>query len=244
MGYKSLEDRILGLSEEEKIDIDKVQTAFSEGADPNAVERNGSDRMMDWDTLFGDCVRYNYYEHANLVELLECFLRNGLDVDLLGSLILSAFVCMNNQDMYRLAQIILGRMKAGSAVEDALEKIRMVLFSRTGVTDVAERGQNDLYGLYRLNGVVIFGDRINFHISKLGIAGIIKHQVEYAFEFIKGFFGRALICHYIHDVFFHFRRFDCPDITVCQFRRDKTLILGTIVAYRSSFRTLCCDLVL
>ena len=188
MGYGILEDRILCLSEDEMIDIAAVRDLFAKGADPNAVETNGSDDKNDWDTLFGDCVRYNYYERANLLALLECFLQNGLDLNTFGPLILSRFICMDNKDMYEMAKKILENLEQGTDLGKVRELIAREVFSPLCSRDDRDPAKNDLYGLYRMleayqeglpiDGFRMLPERIGQEAEALYISGNVLEVQE------------------------------------------------------------------
>lgn len=121
MSYSELENRIIELAGENPINIDEVKKLFDQGADPNAVDGWDENEQDYDDILFTDCT--TLFDAPDYYQLLECFLKNGLDIKKYAERIIGDLIYMGDNDRFRLIQRIFDSLPERVSMQKALESV-------------------------------------------------------------------------------------------------------------------------
>lgn len=124
MAYGELENRILRASMKNPIDLSEIQNLFDQGADPNAVDDWNEDEQKYEETLFTGCIFETPWDGENLYPLLECFIKNGLDVQRQAELLLKDLIYVGpNSSRIKMAQLILEHLPNRIDMTHVLETV-------------------------------------------------------------------------------------------------------------------------
>lgn len=152
MALNKLENDILKLVDNNKIDILKVEELFKQGANPNALECDEADKGFNddiyWSTLFSECIFASQDKHPNLYPILELFIKYGLDADKYGASIISDFHFIHEgSDIYEMTKLMLDNMDKNTDVGEALSGIGTEESYLNCSFDDMDYESNDLFGL-------------------------------------------------------------------------------------------------
>ena len=154
MAYGELENRIIIASMKSPINLSEIQDLFDQGADPNAVDDWDEKEQEYEETLFIGCITSALWEGPDLYPLLECFIKNGLDVQRFAELILKDLIYVGpNSSRIKMAQLILDHLPNRIDMTNVLETVAgEESFYRCCGSDTDfvddDREAKDLWGLY------------------------------------------------------------------------------------------------
>ena len=165
MALNRLENEIIELVNNKKIDVFKAEELFKAGANPNALEYDEPDRPFDdeflWSTFFSECVYASQEKNPDLYPLLELFIKYGLDTNKYGPSIIGSFIFIGeNNDIYEMTKLMLNNMDNKTDVDRALSQIGTEE-SFLGLFDDTYSESNDLFGLCEL--IEAFADNKPFN---------------------------------------------------------------------------------
>lgn len=155
MALNKLENEILELVNNSKIDILKVEELFKSGANPNALEYDEPDKGFNddtyWSTLFSECIFASQEKEPDLYPLLELFIKYGLDANKYGTSIIGDFHFIGGKsDIYEMTKLMLDNMDRKTDMGEALSGIGTEDSYLTCSFDNMDSESNDLFGLYEL----------------------------------------------------------------------------------------------
>ncbi len=117
--YNKYENEI---SCDDNISVERLDWLLKNGANVNAQEDEEVENGYVLDSLFQN-ILYNYNEKSkcNLLELLKCFISNGLDLNKYGNSIISDFHYIHdkNQKTYEMTKLILNKFQEKTDVKVA-----------------------------------------------------------------------------------------------------------------------------
>lgn len=121
--YNKYENEIVN---DDNISIEKLDWLLKNGADANAQEDEEIENGYIVNSLF-QSILYNYNNKSknDLLEILKCFICNGLDLKKYGNSIISDFHYINNksQKTYEMTKLILNAFEEKTNVEVAKDGI-------------------------------------------------------------------------------------------------------------------------
>lgn len=185
MSYGELEKKVIELAAEHPVNIESIQALFDQGADPNAFDEYDESDPEDYELLFTAC--FDFYNAPNLYALLECFLKNGLDIKKYAERIISDLIYLGENDRFKMVQLIFDSLPGKIAMEKALESIagEASFYNCNQEFYDGKRSpdweSNELYGLYELIKAYAIGeeydgfkqlpDVINQKLISISVAG-------------------------------------------------------------------------